>query len=83
MHDLSADYMVIGTSTLADYEIDSVVNMYTGIYCNPYLVWGKYRGQLPKVTLPVSFQFHHTQMDGIPAARFLEQLQQEFVGLLA
>ena len=24
----------------------------------------------------ISFQFHHTQMDGIPAAEFLERLQQ-------
>lgn len=25
--------------------------------------------------LPVSFQFHHTQMDGAQAGRFLENLQ--------
>ena len=27
--------------------------------------------------LPVSFQFHHTQMDGAHAGRFLENLQKE------
>ena len=26
-------------------------------------------------TLPISFQFHHVQMDGGHAARFLEELQ--------
>ena len=27
--------------------------------------------------LPISFQFHHTQMDGVHAERFLENLQSE------
>lgn len=30
-----------------------------------------------KTTLPVSFQFHHVQMDGGHAARFLDILQDE------
>jgi chloramphenicol O-acetyltransferase type A len=28
-----------------------------------------------KTTLPISFQFHHAQMDGFEAARFLNGLQ--------
>lgn len=44
---------------------------------NPFLIWGKYRKKWLRATLPVSFQFHHTQMDGIPAAAFLERLQGE------
>jgi chloramphenicol O-acetyltransferase len=28
-----------------------------------------------KVTLPISFQFHHVQMDGGHGARFLDELQ--------
>ena len=75
--ELGEDYMVIGTSTLAGYEIDGVVNIYAGCYNNPFLIWGKYRKKWLRTTLPVSFQFHHTQMDGIPAAEFLERLQQE------
>ena len=31
--------------------------------------------------LPVSFQFHHTQMDGAHAGRFLENLQSEISNL--
>ena len=31
--------------------------------------------QYSKTTLPISFQFHHAQMDGKHAARFLEELQ--------
>lgn len=31
--------------------------------------------RLWKRTLTVSFQFHHTQMDGAHASRFLENLQ--------
>lgn len=76
-HNLGEDYMVIGTSALAGYEIDSAVNLYVGFYNNPFLIWGKYRKKWLRTTLPVSFQFHHTQMDGIPAAEFLERLQQE------
>lgn len=75
--ELGEDYMVIGTSALAGYEIDGAVNIYAGCYNNPFLIWGKYRKKWLRATLPVSFQFHHTQMDGIPAAEFLERLQQE------
>ena len=75
--ELGEEYMVIGTSALARYEIDGAVNIYAGCYNNPFLIWGKYRKKWLRTTLPVSFQFHHTQMDGIPAAEFLERLQQE------
>ena len=72
------DYMVIGTSALSECEIDGAVNIYAGVYNNPFLVWGKYRRRLFKTLLPVSFQFHHTQMDGNHAAAFLNALQAEF-----
>ncbi len=75
-HDLS-DSMVIGTSTLAQYDIDGAVGMYSGIFNNPFLIWGRYRKRLLRTTLTVSFQFHHTQMDGAHAARFLDLLQRE------
>lgn len=73
------DCMVIGTSALAEYEIDGAVNIYAGFYNNPFMIWGKYRKKLFKTKLPVSFQFHHAQMDGVPAARFLELLQREIL----
>lgn len=71
------DSMVIGTSALAKYDIDGAVGMYSGIFNNPFLIWGKYRKRLFKTTLTISFQFHHTQMDGAHAARFLDLLQHE------
>ena len=80
-HDLSAESMVVGTSALAQYEIDGAVGMYSGIFCNPFMIWGKYKRGLFKTTLTVSFQFHHTQMDGAHAARFLDLLQKEIDGL--
>ena len=80
-HDLSEGSMVIGTSALAQYEIDGAVGMYSGIFNNPFLIWGKYRRQLLKTTLTISFQFHHTQMDGAHAARFLGIIQQEIDNL--
>lgn len=75
-HDLP-DSMVIGTSALARYDIDGAVGMYSGIFNNPFMIWGKYRKHLFKTILTVSFQFHHTQMDGAHAARFLDLLQRE------
>lgn len=73
--------MVIGTSALAGHGIDGAVGMYSGVFNNPFLIWGRYRRRLWKRTLTVSFQFHHTQMDGAHAARFLENLQKEISGL--
>lgn len=75
-HDLT-DRMVIGTSALAQYEIDGAVGMYSGIFNNPFLIWGKYKHHFFRTNLLVSFQFHHTQMDGAHAARFLDNLQHE------
>ncbi len=79
-HDLT-DSMVIGTSALAQYEIDGAVGMYSRIFNNPSLIWGKYKHGFFKTTLTVSFQFHHTQMDGAYASRFLDGIQSEFNNL--
>lgn len=73
-HDIP-DSMVIGTSALARYDIDGAVGMYSGIFNNPFLIWGRYRRHFFRKTLTVSFQFHHTQMDGAHAAMFLDRLQ--------
>ena len=73
--DLSEDSMVIGTSAIVDTEIDGVVGMNSGIFNNPFLFWGRYRKKWFRYYLPVSFQFHHTQMDGAHAGKFLENLQ--------
>ena len=71
------DHMVIGTSAMVQTELDCIVNQYTDQFYNPMMMWGKYRKGLFKTTLPVSFQFHHVQMDGGQAARFLANLQKE------
>lgn len=67
--------MVVGTSAVLGTEVDCIVNQYTGVFNNPFLVWARYKRHLLKTTLPISFQFHHTQMDGAQAARFLNELQ--------
>lgn len=76
-HEVGDEYMVIGTSALVGCDIDGAVNIYAGVYNNPFVIWGKYRKKLFKTFLPISFQFHHTQMDGGHAAKFLECLQNE------
>ena len=75
--DMSEECMVIGTSAVIDTELDGAVGMNSGIFNNPFLIWGKYKKRLFRYYLPVSFQFHHTQMDGAHAGRFLENLQRE------
>ena len=80
---LDDEAVIVGTSAVTGTELDSIVNQYSGIYVNqysgiytnPFLAWGRYRKHWFKVTLPISFQFHHAQMDGSHAARFLEELQ--------
>ena len=72
--------MVIGTSTMIQTELDCVVNQYTDLFCNPMLMWGKYRRYWFKSRLPISFQFHHVQMDEGHAAAFLDSLQQVIRG---
>ena len=75
--DLSEESMVIGTSAIIDTEIDGAVGMNSGIFNNPFIIWGKYRRKYFRYYLPVSFQFHHTQMDGAHAGKFLANLQNE------
>ena len=71
------DYMIVGTSAMVQTEIDCIVNQYTDKFCNPMVMWGKYQKGFFKTTLPISFQFHHVQMDGGHGAMFLELLQRE------
>ena len=75
--DLSEDSMVIGTSAIIDTEIDGAVGMNSGIFNNPFIIWGRYKKKFLRYYLTISFQFHHTQMDGAHAGRFLANLQNE------
>ena len=75
--DLSENSMVIGTSAIIDTEIDGAVGMNSGIFNNPFIIWGRYKKKFFRYYLTLSFQFHHTQMDGAHAGRFLANLQNE------
>jgi len=75
------DRMMVGTSSLVRYELDGAVNMYSGIFNNPFLIWGRYRREGERVMLPLSFQFHHIQMDGVEACEFLERFQRTICDL--
>ena len=74
--DLSEECMVIGTSAIVDTELEFAGGMYSGIYNNPFIIWGKYSKHFFKYYLNISFQFHHAQMDGMHAARFLNNMQE-------
>ena len=73
--DLSENSMVIGTSAVIDTEIDGSVGMNSGIFNNPFIIRGRYRKKFFRYYLTLSFQFHHPQMDGAHAGRFLANLQ--------
>ena len=75
--DLSESSMVIGTSAIIDTEIDGSVGMNSGIFNNPFIIWGRYKKKWLRYYLSLSFQFHHTQMDGAHAGTFLANLQNE------
>ena len=79
--DLSQECMVIGTSAIVDTEIDGAVGMNSGIFNNPFIIWGRYRRHWFRYWLTLSIQFHHTQMDGAHAGRFLANLQREINNL--
>ena len=79
--DLSNECMVIGTSAVIDTELEFGGGMYSGIYNNPFIIWGRYSRRWFRYYLNISFQFHHTQMDGAHAARFLEGVQREIDNL--
>ena len=79
--DLSNASMVIGTSAIIDTEIDGAVGMNSGIFNNPFIIWGRYKKKFFRYYLTISFQFHHTQMDGAHAGRFLANLQEEIKNL--
>ena len=75
--DLSEDSMIIGTSAIIDTELDGAVGMNSGIFNNPFIIWGRYKKRFFKYHLTISFQYHHTQMDGAHAGKFLANLQKE------
>lgn len=75
--DLSDSFMVVGTSVIIDTEIEAAGGMYSGIFNNPFLIWGRYSRRCFRYYLPLSFMFHHTQMDGAHAGAFLARLQSE------
>ena len=72
---LDEEAVIVGTSAVTGTELDCIVNQYSGIFNNPFLSWARYRKGWFRTTLPISFQFHHVQMDGCQATRFLEELQ--------
>ena len=79
--DLSDNSMVIGTSAIIDTELDGAIGMNSGIFNNPFIIWGRYKKKWFRYYLTLSFQFHHTQMDGAHAGRFLANLQKEINSL--
>ena len=69
--------VLVGTSAMVETEIDGIVNLYSEAFNNPFLCWARYKKQGLRRKLPFSFQFHHVQMDGADACRFLAALERE------
>ena len=79
--DLSGSSLVIGTSAIIDTEIDGAIGMYSGIFNNPFIIWGRYQKIFLRYYLTLSFQFHHTKIDGAQAGKFYANLQNEIYRL--
>ena len=47
--DLSNDSMVIGTSAIIDTELDGAVGMNSGIFNNPFIIWGRYKKEMVSI----------------------------------
>lgn len=68
------DGATIGTSTILTGSIDGLVNLYTPIFSNPFVVWSRYENKVLSKPATFTLQFHHAQMDGGEAANFFENL---------
>ena len=49
------DSMVIGTSAIIDTELDGAVGMNSGIFNNPFILWGRYKKKFLKYYLQENF----------------------------
>lgn len=67
--DLAEECRVIDASAIIDTEIDGAAGMNSGIFNNPFMIWGRYRRRALRRVLTVSFQFHHPQRNGAHAGR--------------
>lgn len=76
-YDISDSYAIVSTVAFPEYEFDGFECAHSPSDSKPTLTWGKYRKRLFKTTLPVSFCFHHAQMDELHAMQFLDLLQKE------
>ena len=81
LQQFNADYLRLTKQVAESCQNHDLTDSISGVFNNPFLIWGKYKRRLWKRTLVVSFQFHHTQMDGAHASRFLENLQKEIENL--
>ena len=66
------------SENLDDFNRDYISSVaWVADNCADRDLWGKYRRRMFHFYLPISFQFHHVQMDGAHAGRFLACLQDE------
>ena len=71
----------VNKSEPIDFTTNGAVGMNSGIFNNPFILWGRYKKKLFNYYLTISFQYHHTQMDGAHAGKFLANLQKEIYNL--
>ena len=78
-HHLDPEGHFVGTSCASTtLPLDSIQNQCNEDFMIPFLMWGAYRKCFPwRYKLPISLQFHHVQMNGSEAVRFMELIQEE------
>lgn len=69
---------LIGTSAIVGYPFTSISLDVSPSFWDNFILWGKYESKFFKKTLNISFRFHHATVHGQCAAKFFNELQNQF-----
>lgn len=75
------DSALLATSAVINSTFESIVCGYTEDFLSNFFTWGKYEKKLNKVTLNISFRFHHALMDGRDVGEFFSNLNKFIASL--
>lgn len=69
---------LISTSAIIDFPFTSISLNRSLTFEDNFLIWGGVKKHLFKKTLDISLRFHHATIDGQRAAKFFNELQNQF-----
>jgi len=69
---------LIGTSAILGFPFTSISLDVSVSFWDNFILWGKYEKKGFKKKLNISLRFHHATIDGQRAAKFFNELQNQF-----